>query len=335
MNYMSNYAKLPFPQKPLIGCYGYNAIPLSIVQGNVKWHDFVPWICGKVCNCVFMENVAWEEFALCTNDPPCKEEGTLNYTESYIFLGTIKSMGLDVLNIYKRLIRRGYYFRICYSSKFIPTKQACTNPNLLLDTILYGYDDDTQKLSLVDYYINGQFKMYEMSYDDYYNAMLNWPEKKITYQVIWCNPHVNSVGKVKNMIAEFSDYVLSTSSREPLTQGRTYGIASMEKLKEYFTCAETPYLDFRYAKAFLEQKILLSLCVSYLKEQGIIADDCRDSIDFLISTAKEIYTLCIDRNCEDFHSRKKQICRLFDLLIAEERKCLPRILKSIDGGMYA
>lgn len=159
-------------------------------------------------------------------------------------------MELDVLDIYKRLIRKGYYFRICYSSKFIPTKQACTNPDLLLDTIFYGYDDDTQKLFLVDYYINGQFKMYEMTYDDYYNAMLNWPENKITYQVIWCNPHVNCATKVKNMIAEFSDYVLSTSSREPLTQGRTYGIASMKKLKEYFTCAETPCLDFRYARAF-------------------------------------------------------------------------------------
>lgn len=86
MNYMPNYAKLPFPKKPLIGCYGYNAISLALVQGNTDWEQFVPWLCGKVCNCVFMENVVWEEFALCTNDPPCKEEGTLSYTESCIYL---------------------------------------------------------------------------------------------------------------------------------------------------------------------------------------------------------------------------------------------------------
>lgn len=323
---MPNFFKLPFPTHPLIGCYGYNAIPLAIVQGNASWDAFVPWICSKVGNCVFMENVSWEEFALCTKDPPCKEDGTLKYAESFIYPGTIKSMKLDVLNIYKLMLRNGYYFRICYSSKFIPTKQACATPEHLLDTILYGYDDVHQKLFLVDYYLNSQFTLYEMSYKDYYNAMLRHPEDKITYQVLWCNPDINSVTKTENIMAEFSDYVLSTSSREPVNKGRTYGMASMRKLKEYFTGSNMPCVDFRYTQALMEHKRLLTLCVPYLEGQGLIAGYREDALQTIYDMAQQIYLLGNEINRTKNSNYFKKMGDLFDQMIAEEEKCFHGIL---------
>ncbi len=328
---MSRYFKLPFSKQPFIKCYSYNAIPLAIVQGNTKWEQFVPWICSKVCNCVFMENVPWEEFALCTKDPSCKDDGILKYTEFIVYQETIKFMKLNILDIYKLILRNGYYLRICYSSKFIPTEQACANPKLLTDTILCGYDDDYQKVFLVNYYLNGLFESYEMSYEDYYNAMLCYPEDKITYQVILCIPKLDHVTKIDNTIAEFSDYVLSTSSREPLNQGRTYGMASMKKLKEYFTNPESPYMDFRYLRALVEQKELLLMCVGCLKDQGVITNDYGLELVAICDTVKRIQKLCNDTKNGCTSDSKKQIGHLFDCIIEQENRCLPAILKSIGG----
>lgn len=317
---MHEYVKLPFSPAPVVSCYPYNGISLAIIQGNTTPKQIAPWLCGKYLNCVFMENSPREQFAICTVDVWGTGDGVVLFNLLHLYRKNLQVLEQQAASdFFKTLLHSGYYVSTYYNGQEIPHTIQGMEPTKRQVYILHGYDDTRQVFFAAEYLLSGDFRLVEVSYKDFYQYLLVEMPEKIIFQLILYNPETVYCLRPERILSELSDYVHSTSSREPLRDDRAYGMAGVGKLKEHFT--QTAYVDVRYTRALLEHKKMMLFCMEHLGYSDLTP------LQEICAWAEEIYAL-------GPHGDFAGIGERIDAILAQEEQCLPRILNWLQGGGF-
>lgn len=324
---MKKEIRLPFSEQPTLSYYQNVAFPLSLIKGNAKElnKDITPWLMPKCINPMFNPTAKsclydawfWDKWG--SGDKVVSQQYSTMLKSIYI------NLNIDIIDHLTKMISQGCYVTSYYNERYIPGKPSYQKIDFDHDCILYGFNMDKKIFYSAGYLADGKYRLFEISFEDFLNAILNTESDRIAFSYFMYNNEVDYQLDVCRINEELSDYLNSTTSHG-FRPDVFYGITANEKLKEYILnnikTYEIPHVDLRFSEAFAKHKYYIYLCIKYLSDNQIVSEVEVDlsSIEATYKNAALIHLLSLKFNMTHDLSILDRIERLF--IDIQEREAL-------------
>lgn len=286
---------LPLDTNPIAVTYQMRAYELGAVGAFLG--DIRPWLCDKFIYGIYTPNGRFV-FDFNVWDRWFVAEGT-SVNERLILNKEIIESGLiDLLDLVKRMIDRGYYFVGFYNGKFIPDKWAYNKYDFDHDFLVYGYDDEKRIFYSCGYRADNHYGKLETPYEALLSGIVNTVSGESQLDFYRINEKHDFSLNIPRLKAGLEDYLRSTNRFYSTGVPRYFGIEA----ERYFSIYIDEHIDLdskidmRYPRVFWELKKIMKTRLEYLSECGLIPEKLVADYIPLLNDANKIFFLSLKYN---------------------------------------
>lgn len=329
--------KLPFLDKSLVNCYHNLAFPMGIIEANAELdnEDITPWVISKYINPLFMETSPNNAYDICTYDRWGTNDGILYHQYVNLFKSTYDCLEIDVIKSICAMIKNGCYITGVYNEKYIPGKMVYNQSDFVHDYILYGFDEEKQTFLSAGYLADRRYQSYEISFSNFAQSINSVGGDRLQFGFWTYNHNYHYQYNGERVLGELNDYIKCTTSHN-YRKNLYYGIEANRKLRDYLlyciTNYDTPVVDLRYSRAYMEHKSILYMCFKYLVQEnllgGRIDQNDMDAAYEIYQNAIMIHRTGIKLNLTKKYDLIKHITKLFDINESKEVEIITKIVSA-------
>lgn len=282
---MSANKILPFVKDPYSIMYHYTAFPLSIVQAKMEKEIFEQWFVSKYINTSFDYNSKGNKFNI-GEDLWFTNEEILYRHHFSVSKSVYSNNDIDLIEIIKNMINKGYYPQGNYNEQFVPGKSAYLDDVYYHhDYLLVGYDDNDNCFTSVGY-IDNKYQEFKIPYFNMQKAIETLEGTFIRVDFLEYNESKEIVFDLKKITDELEKYINSMGLLDSSTN-KHYGISSIKDLIEFFesNASTNKKIDMRYVRGLMEHKFFMNNRINYLYNSGYLINP-----EYIISS-KKVYEL--------------------------------------------
>lgn len=315
---LSEYV-LPFSEQPLIACYHNMAFPMGIIEGNASVFnkDITPWAIAKFLNVIFIDAPNSNSYDICLFDKWGTNDGILFHQYINMFKSIYGKLQINIIKYLSELIKSGCYITGAYNERYIPGKMVYQQADFLHDYILYGVNENRKIFYSAGYLKDKRYRSYEISFSDFINSIYNTSNDRIQFGFWTYNKEYEYEFNRERIRGELDEYIKSTTSHN-FRKDVFYGVEANRKLKEFFLYCinnyDTPIIDLRYSRAYMEHKNIFFRCIKYLFEAQHVSFKQSDILmaNEMYQNAIMIHRLGIKMNISKNYKIIEQITDLFE-----------------------
>ena len=281
-------ATLPFEIDTYVNQYLDQSYPYGIIQANAKINniDIMPWIASKFINYSFNQSIDKNQFSVQIFDANGINDGKL--TQDIVNLDRteyLSNNATPLINYIIDLIRSGHYVLGQFNEKYVAQMSIYQKMDFIHTYILYGFDSSSSQFKSAGYVNGHKYQEYNLSFDDYYNAIKYNNEKHITLRVTKYNKDKKYILNYNRLVQAFKDYYHSENNISfcyPPKQ--VHGLDALNLLGEYYLNLKTGQaFDIRFTIGVAKTKSLLIDILKYLQNYFLLQD-----FEDIIESAKEV-----------------------------------------------
>lgn len=256
---------LPFSLNVESKTYQHTVFPLGIIKANIKDYDI--WLCNKFINCIivdggykFYEQDEWFY----------SEDLTVTQTVS-LFPAMFPNKGIDLIQLCKEMLKAECYITGFYDEYYIRGKASYGKRTFEHDFLIFGFDDSERVFKSAGYLKDGQYQMYEISYESFYQSIVNLSSPSRLFFNHIKKQYLPRID-IPFIKGQLDNYLNSQGSTcEEKTSG-LYGMKVWDQFVKYVEDIEEQKLDLRFGRLFMEHKAIMSHRINKLNELNYIHD---------------------------------------------------------------
>lgn len=253
------------------GSYAYM---LSLFQGSNK--NINNYICNGYINCYFHTTY----FDIYEQDYNFIDKKIFNVNRYKIFLYQLLNDFDSVVQYMFDKFSQGY----CMNTKIKINlgniiEQSFENDEYESNCIVYRIDLDHSMFGLMSLY-NEKVVTFSLTFQEFINAVYKKECDEISLEFIAVNPNYVNLIDIDNIIADFNDYIVSTSRKSYFHNDRVYGVDSTIAMMKYINTlcekmceGDDIKLPVYNLKCFDDHKKLMNIRLDTLEKEKVITPE--------------------------------------------------------------
>jgi hypothetical protein len=310
--------------------YQLKAFELGIIEANEK--SIRPWIYNRYINQLYM--VKDLRFTYTNYDRWHTAEGVTECQKLCVKPEMIENgSGINIINLIQEMINSGHYVFGRYNECFISEKKAYQKYYYVHDFIIYGYDESKQIYYSAGYLLDGKYKPFVISFDDFLASLKTVTTEKLNFHFIKYNNGIDNKINVRMIYEDLFDYLHSINRRNIVNKDKIFGIECeyvfINYLNQLIECDNPKKIDLRHAKFFSEMKSLMNERLKYLEDHSYIEMGLSEQYIQIKKIAELICMLSMKYNMT---GKKDILLHLVELqtdIINKERDILNLVLNQL------
>lgn len=320
-----NMCELPFEIDVEIKSFQNIAFRLGIIKANICNYDL--WLSNRMINCV---HYIGQEYNVYDKDPWGYKESLLTVNRLNITPELLERNKFDIINKNEDALTKGYYVYGFYNEKYISRKLAHKRWDKKHDYVIYGFDRNSRSFYSAGY-INQTYQKFTISYDDYYNSLINCTDDFYEIEYIdVCRDYIATVdiGYIKKVLTcylESKAHFIEIPFRNSV-----HGISTWYDLAQ--SMLDNDKFDLRSYRIFKEHKILMYIRLKTFEKLGMIGIT-NFSWQYLINVlrpAEVIFNLCIKYMYTQKFDLLLRISNLLKIICENEKQIISVFLNTLE-----
>lgn len=310
--------KLPFCIDVEMKMYHNKSFPLGIIKANIK--DYDTWLSSKFINCVCRGNV----FDSVEEDVWSVNEG-LTFSQGMWLEPTAFSVkGFNLLEFNKNMLEKENYITGIYNEFYIPQKKSFNVSNFDHDYLIFGFDDEQKVFKSAGYLKNGDYSLFDISYDDYYQSVIGATSKKIGLNFYKIDsqfvPKID-IAAVKNKLRCYLESSLDEN-------GNVYGVEVWERLAQYVI--NNDEIDIRYGRVYMEHHgVMLNRMKTFIKLGYNINDEIENKYFQIYSMTQRVHNMFLKYNLSPNKELQFRISDIIKRVTLDERRVIKQLVNNL------
>lgn len=314
---------LPFTIDVEMRMYHNKSFPLGAIKANIDNYNI--WLCNKLITCVWRNGCVLDSV---DNDIWGTRDGLTFSQDMWVSPQIFLASGFDLIKFIKYMLKNDNYITGGYDEYYIPNKKAFDNFHFSHDYILFGYDDNQRIFKSAAYIKDRTYDYYDISYDDYYNAVTKNQINKTGLNFKKINTRYEPKINIELIISDLENYCCINNS---VSDSNTdiYGIKAFISFSNYIlTCEEN--LDLRFSRGYKEHHFIMFKRFQILKDLNYIKDEqlVRDYEKIYLKT-EITHNLFIKYNLTMEKVLLEKISEIILSLVPIESELIKRIIENI------
>jgi hypothetical protein len=184
----------------------------------------------------------------------------------YIKSTVIQSMNVDILSFIRTMILQGYYYTSSVNEFYIKNRNTYQRENFDHGIMVYGIDDENEKLYVAGYTSNKKFETQVIDFDEFSKAFYSLSKESGCNCFKYNSKQIDiDLVKIKNLLIDYifsrdSSYIFGNSAF--ITKNVVYGI---EACKSYLNDVGT--ISIKNFHIMYEYSVLMQERLKYLNEK--------------------------------------------------------------------
>ena len=331
---MTNKVKLPFKAPPFTFAYHEYAFSMGIIQGNAKGNIDL-WLSSINISLRFADS--WGNKMHYSYEDVWNEKSGIILKQRWdISQELFSKIGIDRIDIFKKLLELDNYIHGVYNEEFDPIKASYHKRYHAHDFLIIGYDDSISSFYCAGFNTSGQFAEYTIPYDEMKLALETFSSPRFIYDVWKYNPNANFDLNLSKAIEDTEKYITSTKNDNLNLGDLHYGMNAMERIIWYFRAREEEIrsIDMRFTRCLMEHKFFLQLRTKTLKNLGYpISDELIAYANSIYKKAELVHMLGLKYNMTGNKETANKMCALVEEILETEKDPVKRRTPPNESGV--
>ena len=312
-----NRCILPLEKNPVIRTYQHLAYSFSILGTN---QDSCYWLCNQYTQLINDGKNDMTFYLDFLNRQDALECGIISCE-------TIKKFKIDVVELIRNEIKKGWYVYICIDEFYIPERDVYQKEHFIHDCLVYGFDDTKKEFHIIGY---NDKHMYRESRASYIQIKDSEPRywicsirKSEQYKFFL---DINKIHiDLKRYLNLMPEIILGDFDYKSAVFGQKTNLSLIRHIEKM--CVNRNVIDIRYIYLFYEHKKCMLIRLGQL--QQIIGFDDANVVEYrkIVSKAEKLVLMTSKYNvkcCVQIHTKMSDYIKEIE---EKEKRIILDVLK--------